>query len=435
MILIGIVFVTLGMIGLQTTVSTVAVGLQVMFVAYFLRHMVFAVSAMSASAERTVDSHIDHYEAGVGTLPSVTVMVACKDEVLVVDHLVMALDELDYPADLLEKIIVDDGSEDGTAEALDYWAAWTPDLVVLHRPSGLGGGKSAALNTALKHARGDIIIVFDTDHTPRSDVVVRHVRHYTDSRVAAVQGRCVVRNAGDSVIARLVAIDYSAGYLVNEFGRDDVFQLPAYGGANCSVRASTLRAVGGWNPNTVTEDTDLTLRLVLIGEIIKFDVTAIDEEEAVISLRRFWRQRYRWARGHQQAARDYRYAIWRCPELSLMERIESMMFLHAFHIPIATMVTTILAGLWMTGIATPIDPLATFVLWTLLFLGPLLELGAGLVLGGHDRRDARAMAFFIPLYFVSGALCTMAWLDAVINRHYDWVRTARRHSPESEVVA
>jgi hypothetical protein len=51
-------------------------------------------------------------------------------------------------------------------------------------------------------------------------------------------------------------------YLVNEYGRQSLFQLPAYGGANCAVRTSSLRAVGGWNPRSVTEDTDLTLRLL-----------------------------------------------------------------------------------------------------------------------------------------------------------------------------
>ena len=48
---------------------------------------------------------------------------------------------------------------------------------------------------------------------------------------------------------------------MNEYGRQALYHLPAYGGANCAVRASELHAVGGWNPETVTEDTDLTLRL------------------------------------------------------------------------------------------------------------------------------------------------------------------------------
>ena len=62
------------------------------------------------------------------------------------------------------------------------------------------------------------------------------------------------------VRATTVFVDFLSGYLVNEFGRQALFELPAYGGANCAVRMSTLHALGGWNPETVTEDTDLTLR-------------------------------------------------------------------------------------------------------------------------------------------------------------------------------
>ena len=74
-----------------------------------------------------------------------------------------------------------------------------------------------------------------------------------------MQGRCVVRNSVQSRLARSIAIDYFSGYLVNEYGRQALFELPAYGGANCAVRVSTLRRLGGWNTESVTEDTDLTL--------------------------------------------------------------------------------------------------------------------------------------------------------------------------------
>ena len=63
--------------------------------------------------------------------------------------------------------------------------------------------------------------------------------------------------------------------------------------------------------------------------------------------------------------------------------------------------------------------------WTLLFLGPLLELGAGLLVAGADRRYARSLAYFLPLFFVSIALCAKAWLDGISGRSYGWVKTQR----------
>ena len=80
-------------------------------------------------------------------------------------------------------------------------------------------------------------------------------------------------------------------------------------------------------PDTVTEDTDLTLRVLLRGERVRYDVSAVDYEEAVVSAQRFWKQRYRWARGHQKCFRDYWWPMLRSEHLTLTEKFESVMFL------------------------------------------------------------------------------------------------------------
>lgn len=267
--------------------------------------------------------------------------------------------------------------------------------------------------------------MFDADHRPNPDVLWRLVRHFQDPAVGAVQGRCVIRNGDESPVARLVAIDYLAGYLVSELGRQSVFHLPAYGGANCAVRTSDLWALGGWNSESVTEDTDLTLRLVLSGRRLRYDVTAIDQEEAVITLSRYWRQRYRWARGHQKVWRDYRRAVWSSSRLSLREKVESTMFLLTFHIPVLSGMGLALVMLWLVGLVETNPLLDTSLLWTLLFLGPLLELGCALVIARAHRREAAALVWFLPLFFVSIAVCTKAWIDGLTGRPYTWVKTKR----------
>ena len=74
---------------------------------------------------------------------------------------------------------------------------------------------------------------------------------------------------------------------------------------------------------------------MLSGKRVRFDVTAIDTEESVSTFRRFWRQRYRWARGHQQAWREYRSSVWHAPNLSISQKIETTMFLLVYHVPVA----------------------------------------------------------------------------------------------------
>jgi len=352
-------------------------------------------------------------------------LVACHNEESVVPSLVRGLVALHYPRSRLEVILVDDGSRDATGELLDRHTAGIRHIRVIHRSPGEGGGKSGALNTALAQARGEIIVIFDADHIPRRNVIGRLVRHFHDPRVAAVQGRCIIRNSVQSTLARSIAIDYFSGYLVNEYGRQALFGMPAYGGANCAIRASTLRRLGGWNPNSVTEDTDITMRIVLAGERVRYDITAVDTEEGATTLRRFINQRYRWARGHQQVWRDYRRSVWNSKFLSLGEKAETTLFLLVYHVPVFCAITLFLTALRLVGFGPHVSVFEMLPLASLLFAGPFCELAVGLLVGRAPRRAAWSVAWMTPLFIVFMLVCTRAWVDGVLGRQYTWVKTKR----------
>ena len=240
-----------------------------------------------------------------------------------------------------------------------------------------------------------------------------------------MQGRCIVRNSVESKLARSIAIDYFSGYLVNEYGRQALFELPAYGGANCAVRASTLRRLGGWNTESVTEDTDLTLRVVMLGDRVRYDITAVDTEEGATTLRRFMSQRYRWARGHQQVWRDYRGYVLRTRHLSVLEKIETMMFLLVYHVPVLCTMTLLMTVLRIAGIGPTLTIFELLPLAALLFAGPFCELAVGLMVGRAPRRSAWSIAWMTPIFFVFMLVCTKAWVDGLLGRQYAWVKTAR----------
>ena len=225
-------------------------------------------------------------------------------------------------------------------------------------------------------------------------------------------------------MATTVFVDFLSGYLVNEYGRQALFELPAYGGANCAVRMSTLRALGGWNPETVTEDTDLTLRVLLAGQRVRYDVSAVDYEEAVVTARRFWTQRYRWARGHQKCFRDYWRPILRSPHLGVVEKAETMAFLLVYHVPVFSGLGLVLSLLRALGIGdAPIVGLLPLSM--LLFVGPLAELSVGLLVGRVERRAAWSLLGFLPAFALSIWITSRAYLDGMLGRPYTWVKTSR----------
>lgn len=432
LVIAGVSMIAVALFGIPACVAVLTIGLQAVFLLFFVRHLAFVAAAARGDARPPTGPEQVADDLAAGHAPPLSVLVACHNEERVLDRLLGALGALEYPVGRLQLVLVNDNSSDATGEMLDRWAATDPRARVLHRPPGSTGGKSGALNRALRAVTGEIVVVFDADHRPHPDVLLRLARHFADPGVGAVQGRCRILNADESLVSELVEIDYLGGYLVNEFGRQAVFRLPAYGGACCAVRTSSVRAVGGWNEHTVTEDTDLTLRMALTGQRVCYDVTAVDEEEAVITLHRYWVQRYRWARGHQQAWRDFRGAVWRSRRLSVLEKIETTMFLLVFHLPVLAIVGLglLIAGFAGVGTLGGVVDQAIAVLWTLLLLGPMLELSTGLLLSGAPRRKALVLVFFLPLFFLSMALCAKAWVDGMLGRPYTWAKTARSGDPD-----
>lgn len=412
--------ICVGIFGLGHTLAGLAWFLMIVFFIFFVRHFSFAISAA-----RWVEAELRAADVGLEEfVPTVQVVVACKNEELVVDSLVRALLSLDYPPDRLNVLVVDDASTDTTGAKLDRWSALDPRLRVLHRPTDAGGGKSGALNDALAQVSAEILVIFDADHEPQRNVLYRLVRHFRDPEVECVMGRCIIRNGQESEMASLVFIDFLSGYLVNEYGRQALFELPACGGANCAVRRSTLEALNGWNPETVTEDTDLTIRVVLHGGRVRFDPTAIDFEEAVLSARRFWRQRYRWSRGHQQCAREYAIPAIRSRNLSPAEKAEFLMFLAIYHIPVLSALGIVLIILRLFGLGN-VPAVALLPLTLLLFLGTLGELTVALLLGKVERRAAWTVLGFFPAFALSIFTTTRSYFEGMLGRPYSWVKTQR----------
>ncbi len=406
--------------GLDRTLGVVAGVLNVVFGIYFCRHLAFSVAAA-----RWAERDLLAADVGLSTYtPSVAVFVGCRNEELVVDGMVAALLGLDYPADRLTLVVVDDGSDDSTGDRLDAWAEREPRLRVLHRPPGSGGGKSGALNDALGLVDAEIAVVFDADHEPERSVLRRLVRHFRDPVVGAVMGRCVIRNGRESQMAGTVFVDFLSGYLVNEYGRQALFELPAYGGANCAVRMSTLLLLGGWNPHTVTEDTDLTLQVLLAGQRVRYDLSAVDFEEAVVTAQRFWKQRYRWARGHQKCFRDYWRPLMRSRDLSVIEKVETALFLLVYHVPLLSGIGLLLTVLRAFDIGD-LPIVGLLPLSMLLFIGPLAELSVGLLVGRVERRAAWRLLGFLPAFALSIFITTRAYVDGMLGRPYTWVKTTR----------
>ncbi|HOH08768.1 MAG TPA: glycosyltransferase, partial [bacterium] len=105
----------------------------------------------------------------------VSIMIPARNEEVVIAKTMRTILALDYPADKLELVIIDDGSTDSTAEIITARAQMDPRIKLVRLPTGeTGHGKAYALNEGLKHCTHDLIAIYDADNTPEPSAL-RHL--------------------------------------------------------------------------------------------------------------------------------------------------------------------------------------------------------------------------------------------------------------------
>ncbi len=298
--------------------------IMVFMLAYGLRQCLFAWQRMWGRTRYPYAGVVD------ADWPQITVFVAAHNEEAVIALNLQALVRSDYPPERLRIVVVNDRSTDATASIVDEWVTRYPGRIeAFHRRAGKPG-KAAALKDAMAHSQGDIALVFDADYTPSPGLIRQLVVPFFDPEVGAVMGRVVPRNAGINLLTRLLDLERSAGYQVDQQARMNLGGVPQYGGTVGGVRLSALRAVGGWHDDVLAEDTDITIRLLVAGWKTVYNNRATCHEEVPQEWPVRLRQVQRWARGHHQVMLRQSVALARSRAVSWTEKLDGLMLLGIF---------------------------------------------------------------------------------------------------------
>lgn len=312
----------------------------VVMVAYLVRHYLFTLVALKTAQRKQVNPNF-----GDATYqPTVSVLIPARNEGRVIGRLLQRMTELTYPKDKLQVIVVDDASKDNTGKIADEYSKAYNYITVIHRNEDEGGrGKASALNAGLKHASGEILLCFDADYYPQRDIIEKLVKEFADPKVGAVQGRVVVLNEPQNVVTRLVALERIGGYRVDQEARDKLGLITQFGGTVGGFRRQLLEELGGWDEQMLAEDTDLTFRVYLAGCKVKYVLDAECYEEAVESWRAYWRQRYRWAKGHMQCAFKHTLVLLKSRRLTLVQKIDGLLLLNIYFMPVIVLFSWIIS--------------------------------------------------------------------------------------------
>lgn len=248
-------------------------------------------------------------------LPHITVQLPLFNELYVVDRLLKAVTEIDYPHDKLEIQVLDDSTDETVkvAEAVvAKYAAQGFDIHYIHRADRTGF-KAGALENGNKFAKGELLAIFDADFVPKPDCLRKLVDFFTDPLVGCAQMRWSHINGNYNLLTRLQTIMLDGHFVVEQTTRNRTGGFFNFNGTAGIWRRRAIEMSGGWQHDTLTEDTDLSFRAQLMGW--KF-VYLLDEEapaEIPVEINAFKAQQRRWAKGVMQVGIKLYPRIWLAP--------------------------------------------------------------------------------------------------------------------------
>lgn len=369
--------------------------------------------------------------AGDARLPVYTVLVPLHREAAVLEQLLKALLALDYPPDRLDIKILVEENDTATRQALALRILPAHVQVVVAR-RGLPQTKPRALNIGLMQARGTLLTIYDAEDRPdprqlrlAANLFARHA-----PTVACLQGHLVIDNVDDSLLTRMFALEYAALFDVINTGLIRAGAPVLLGGTSNHFRTDALRHIGGWDAWNVTEDADLSFRLLRFGYRIA-DLPSATLEEAPVRLVPWFKQRTRWMKGFLQTCithtRQPRRLVselgWK-NTLVLLSLCAGTL-LSALIYPLFLLTT--LAGLAIYGLpqATTLADAGMIGIWLTMFVGGLIVLLAPVTIGAMHRgiADLLWLAPLLPLYCLLVSAAAFMALVEYVHAPSQWNKT------------
>jgi cellulose synthase/poly-beta-1,6-N-acetylglucosamine synthase-like glycosyltransferase len=358
-------------------------------------------------------------------LPTVTVQLPIYNERYVVQRAIEAVASLDWPRDRLQIQVLDDSTDETTGLAraqIERYQGEGIDITHVCRQNR-AGYKAGALNAAMPDVRGEYIAIFDADFLPRPNFLRRTVPHLVaQPDLGFVQARWGHLNDSYSLLTLAQAIALDGHLAIEHPARARAGWMTSFNGTGGVWRTKCVEESGGWDPEQLTEDVDLSYRAQLAGwrGLPLPDVAA--PAELPVQLAAFKQQQFRWAKGNIQCLLKLGPDLIRA-KMPFPARLQALIHL-SYYFAHPLMLIVMLSTL-------PLISLDAFAHWSLAWLS-LATLGPPLlyVLGQRAiypdwRRRLRALPVLVCIGIGLALNGTAAAIEAVLGIKSPFQRTPK----------
>jgi cellulose synthase/poly-beta-1,6-N-acetylglucosamine synthase-like glycosyltransferase len=234
------------------------------------------------------------------------VLIAARNEELVIGELLKSIRSQNYPSELVDIFVVADNCTDNTAAVARSYNA-----TVFERSDLNHVGKGHALNYAFAQIkrlcgidRYDGYMIFDADNV-LDENYIKEMNSVFDSGYRVVTSYRNSKNYGYNWISAGYALWFLRESKYLNGARMILNSSCAVSGTGFLISSEIVNEDGGWKYNLLTEDIEFTIDRVSRSEVIGYSEKAILYDEQPVTFKASWRQRMRWAKGFYQVMRHY----------------------------------------------------------------------------------------------------------------------------------
>jgi cellulose synthase/poly-beta-1,6-N-acetylglucosamine synthase-like glycosyltransferase len=244
-------------------------------------------------------------------LPPVTIQLPLYNERYVVERLIEETVKMEYPKELLQIQVLDDSTDDTApfAEALVERYRNMGYPIEYHHRNHRHGYKAGALQAGLETATGEFVAVFDADFCPPPEFLLRTIHHFADPKTGVVQTRWSYLNRDYNFLTEVEAMLLDGHFILEHGARSRAGYFFNFNGTAGILRKSMIDDAGGWQHDTLTEDSDLSYRAQLKGWRFVYMPGLDCPSELPVQMHGFQVQQSRWAKGLTQVAKKLLPAI------------------------------------------------------------------------------------------------------------------------------
>jgi cellulose synthase/poly-beta-1,6-N-acetylglucosamine synthase-like glycosyltransferase len=297
---------------LLTVVLLAVYGLNSLLLTWLYRR-----KKQQTDATRLRSADCNPHSLALSGFPYVTIQLPIYNEYHVVERLIEAAANLNWPVDRLQIQILDDSTDHTSqlvAAVLARQRTQNPHLDLLHiHRSDRRGYKAGALQAGLASATGEFIAIFDADFIPPPGFLQEAVPLFGDGKVGCVQTRWGHLNPEISRLTQAQELGIDGHFVIEQTARHTIKAFLNFNGTAGVWRRACLDDAGGWQGDTLTEDLDLSYRAQFQGWRIVYQPQVIVPAELPVQIDALKRQQFRWAKGSMQTAIKLLQSLWRLP--------------------------------------------------------------------------------------------------------------------------